>query len=124
MFEHDNRRTTENTTARRFGVICRHCNALSLVDLDHEPAQKQPTMTDVKRINYSFERLQHMRITLKLSRKRMSEHLLMDDELQKHLDSHVVLLEEAYQWLGELQQSYSKHPRKPEVSALVEMVNI
>ena len=81
-------------------------------------------MTDAKRISYSFERIQHMRITLNLSRERMSEYLLADDELQKHLDSHVVLLEETYQWLKELQQSYSRGSHKSEVSALVEMVNI
>lgn len=114
---------TNKNTSRQFGVICQCCNAVNHIDLDFVPARKPVSPDDAQRVRLAFERIQHMRITLKLSRQRLAEHLIVDDILQTHLDSHMNLLETTYQHLLVVVQNQNKAPQNTH-KGLVEIIDL
>ncbi len=120
MSEHNNGISAKNSSQRRFGMVCGHCNAFSYIDLDETPKPKSLKLDDEKHLHYAFERIQHMRITLKLCRGRLSKSLLADDELQRTLDSHVRMVEQSYHHLSELMRSNADQFHKP-LKGLVEV---
>ncbi|EMD1174373.1 hypothetical protein VP758_000870 [Vibrio harveyi] len=65
-----------------------------------------------QKIRLAFGNVQHMRITLHLSRQRLAEHIVTDDVLQTHLDSHVALVEAAYQHLLDVVTSQNNQPSR------------